>query len=152
MPDVDRLDEDVLADQAAYLSILAAAPAEEVKLFVEDLLAQLGAVEVLANRTGLVMLPYTDTVKGDAFFLGEVLVAEAHVRVEGQEGYAACMGRDLAQAVAIAILDARLQTHPAAPERAAILAHVADWSARQTVADHTLLRKIESTRVELEVF
>lgn len=147
MPDVDGL-----ADQGAYLAVLAAAPAEEVKQLVEDLLDRIGEVEVLTNRTGLVMLPYTDTVKGDAFFLGEVLIAEAHVRVEGQEGYAACLGRDLAQALAIAILDARLQRRPDAPERDAILAHVADWSARRLIADHTLLRKVEATRVELEVF
>ena len=93
--------EQVFADQSTYLSILTAADGAAVKDFVEPLLARLSAVQVLASRTGLAMLPFTDSVKGITFYLGETLLAEAHVRVGAQEGYAACLGRDLEQAIAL---------------------------------------------------
>lgn len=140
------------ADQGTYLGVLTAAPAADVKRVVDGLLPALNDVDVLTNRTGLVMLPYTDTVKGTAFFLGEVLVSEAHVRVGSQEGYAACVGRDLEQVLAIALADAVLQTRPDLPQRAALLRFVAEHAAAQRVADETLRRKVEATRIELETF
>lgn len=143
-----------LPTQQTYLSVLAQAPAEAVKLLADDLLAHLPAVEVIQNRTGLAMLPYGDSVKGETFHLGEVLVAEAHVRVGAQEGYAACLGRDLVQALGIAILDAVMQspapTHAA--DKQQIAAFVRAEAQRQQAADDDLLRKVEATRVELEVF
>ncbi len=143
-----------LTDQSVYLSILTATPAQDVKNFVETLLSRLAAVEVLRSRTGLAMLPFTDSVKGVTFYLGETLLAEAHVRVGMQEGYAACLGRDLAQAIALAILDALLQSsEPAAlAEQPAILHFVAAAQHQQQEQESALLRKIEATRVELETF
>ena len=58
---------------ASMLDILARADAEGIKAAAEDLLDELGPVEVLLNRTGLAMLPYIDTVQNTAFHLGEVL-------------------------------------------------------------------------------
>jgi len=144
----------VYTDQGVYLSILTTTPAHEVKTFVEALLAQVTAVEVLTSRTGLAMLPFTDSVKGVNFYLGETLLAEAHVRVGAQEGYAACLGRDLEQAIALAILDALLQSHEptALLEQPAILHFVAVAHAQQQAQESLLLRKIEATRVELETF
>lgn len=143
-----------LTDQSVYLSVLTAAPAQDVKNFVETLLSRLAAVEVLRSRTGLAMVPFTDSVKGVTFYLGETLLAEAHVRVGRQEGYAACLGRDLAQAIALAILDALLQSsEPAArAEQPAILNFVAGAQHQQQEQESALLRKIEATRVELETF
>jgi alpha-D-ribose 1-methylphosphonate 5-triphosphate synthase subunit PhnG len=141
-----------LDEQGNYLAVLAGAPAAEVKAFVEDLLANLTYVEVIENRSGLVMLPYKDTVKGETFFLGEVLVSEAHVRVGTQEGYAACLSRDLEQALAIAILDALLQSPSNHPLQAACQAFVQTQAAAQAREDAELLRQVEATRVELEVF
>jgi alpha-D-ribose 1-methylphosphonate 5-triphosphate synthase subunit PhnG len=140
-------------DQGHYLTVLAQAGADEVKLFTEELLPNIGPVQVIQNRTGLAMLPATDSVQGGVFHLGEVLVAEAHVRVGEQEGYAACLGRDLVQALALAILDAVLQDVDANPLiKPQILAFVETMAARQQQEEIELLRKVESTRVELEVF
>lgn len=140
-------------DQSHYLSVLARTPAPETTEFTEGLLPQLPAVQVIQNRTGLAMLPATDSVKGGAFHLGEVLLAEAHVRVGEAEGYAACLGRDLVQALAIAILDAVLQDPQGdGAVKAEILHFVERQAERQATADTDLLRKVETTRVELEVF
>lgn len=152
MVNTQPFNEKSLRDQSTYLSLLAAAPSEEVKAFVEKLLAELGPVEVIENRSGLVMLPYTDTVKGVAFFLGEVLVTEAHVRWGNREGYAACLSRDLEQALAIAILDALLQAPSDHPAHIASLHFVDTQATTQAASDEELLRQVEATRVELEVF
>lgn len=143
-----------LSHQSTYLSVLTLSPAAEVKSLVESLLPDLPAARVLGSRTGLAMLPYNDSVKGVEFHLGEVLLAEAHVQVGTQAGYAACLGRDLEQAIAIALLDATLQSQEPASvaQQPSILDFVATQAQRQQESDDELLRKVEATRVELETF
>jgi len=136
--------------QSEYMTILTHAPADMVKQSAESLLDSLGEISVLVNRTGLVMLPYTDTVKGNRFHLGEVLVSESRVRIgAGAEGYAACLGRDLEQSLAIALIDAALQAGIA---QESLIAFLAQQAGAQRAADEALLREVEKTRVELETF
>ncbi len=136
--------------QSEYLSVLTHTPTDAVQLFADEIIPHLGNIAVLKNRTGLVMLPYTDTAKGTRFHLGEVLVAEAHVRLEnGVEGYAACTGRDLLQALAIALLDAALQSNIQTEN---IDAFVKTQQEIQRQDDERLLRQVEATRVEMETF
>jgi len=132
------------------LTILTHSPAAAVRSFADDLLADLPPVTVLQNRTGLVMLPYTDTTQGTIFHLGEVLVSEAHVRLgESAEGYALVTGRDRLQALAVAVLDA---AYAAALHTARIEAFLIEQAAAQQAADDLLLRQVEATRVEMETF
>jgi alpha-D-ribose 1-methylphosphonate 5-triphosphate synthase subunit PhnG len=136
--------------QEQLLSIVTHAPADAVKDFVENLLPTLGEITVLENRTGLVMLPYTDSVQGTHFHLGEVLVSEAHIRMEnGGKGYALCTGRDLVQALAIALLDACVR---AGLHTEAIAGFVQQQQVIQHEQDQQLLRQVEATRVEMETF
>jgi len=136
-------------DQSQYLNVLARVTAETLKPFVDDLLPKLGRPEVLESRTGLVMLPYEEPVHGKTFHLGEVLMAEGRVRLNEAEGYGACLGRDVHQALAIAILDAALQ---GGLERDTIAAFVQQEAAQQAQEDEDVLRKVEATRVEMETF
>lgn len=136
--------------QSDYLTILTHTPAEAVKTFVEMVIPQLGAIEVLINRTGLVMLPYTDTSTGTRFHLGEALVSEAHVRIiGGYEGYAVCVVRDLQQALAVALLDAALTADIMAET---IETFIAEQLAAQQANDDQLLKQVEATRIEMETF
>lgn len=131
------------------LSALCRAPAAVVKGWAEELLTEVSDVTVEKNATGLVLLPMQDSVAGGDFLLGEVLVAEAQVLLEGERGYAAVLGRDLEQALAVAVLDA-------ASRLARFEGQVARWAAEQIEAqqreDETLLREVEATRVEMETF
>jgi alpha-D-ribose 1-methylphosphonate 5-triphosphate synthase subunit PhnG len=140
-----------MMNQTQYLSILTLANASDVKQFAEAMLDTLGQISVIQNRTGLVMLPYRDTAEGSAFYLGEVLVAEAHVRLESHnvEGYAVCIGRDLEQALAVSLLDAALQANI---EKTRIEIFIDEQQQRQQATDEMLLRQIESTRVVMETF
>lgn len=136
--------------QGEALTILTHAPADVVKELAELVLPSLPEIEVLKNRSGLVMLPYTDTAEGTVFHLGEVLVAEAHVRLsDGVEGYGMVMGRDLVLALGVAVLDAALT---ADVETTRIHAFLQEQADAQAAADDELLRKVESTRVEMETF
>jgi len=132
--------------RAIALEVLARSDGAQLKKLAEDLLQQEpAAIEVLLNRTGLVMVPMRDTVEATDFFLGEVLVAEAHIRVAGREGYGLRQGHDLEAAMAMAVAD--LCFHD--PRVASFV------SAQQEVldrADDEFLRAVEATRVEMETF
>jgi alpha-D-ribose 1-methylphosphonate 5-triphosphate synthase subunit PhnG len=138
-----------LYTRGGALSILTHSPSADVRAFAEALLADLPAVTVLLNRTGLVMLPYTDTTQGTVFYLGEVLVSEARVQLGEVEGYAMVIGRDTLQALAIAILDA---AYASGLHKSAILAFLNAQAAAQRGADERLLRQVQATRVEMETF
>ena len=137
---------------AERLSVLSQSSAHRVKALAESLLDDLGVIEVLENRTGLVMLPYTDSVQGITFNLGEVLIAEASVRLkdhDGVEGYGSCLGRDHVQALALALCDAALR----AGIKADTITAFADARALELIAaDQELLRQVETTRVNMETF
>lgn len=138
-------------DHGAALNALARMAPERIKAEAEAILPALGAVEVLQSRTGLVMLPMRDTVQGTDFHLGEVLVAEAHLRLVDHdvEGYGMTVGRDLEQAMAMALIDAA-RAAGVALER--IDALIAETAAQQAEADRDTLRRIEATRVDMETF
>lgn len=142
-----------MADQqsrhAFVLATLARGNDAEIKQFAEQLLADIDEVEVIKNRTGLVMLPMRDTVEGTAFHLGEVLVAEAHIRALGQEGYGMKTGRDLEAAMAIAVIDAAWQ---AGHELSIIDAFVAAQADAIAANDNERMRAVEATRVNMETF
>lgn len=136
-------------DQRTYLSVLSRAPADAVKRFADALIPELGAMEVVRNRSGLVMLPMNEPVQGVDFYLGEVLIAEAHVRLANAEGYAACLGRDLQQALAIVLVDA---AYTAGLAREQIAIFVAEQASLLEEADRRLLCQVEATRGEMETF
>lgn len=135
-------------DHTRLLDILARADASRLAALAEGLLGALGPVEVVQSRTGLAMLPMRDTVQGTDFHLGEVLVAEAHIRAAGTEGYGMIVGRDLNRAMAMAVVDA-----------AAVLGQTPDIraflhreAAEQAATDTARLREVEATRVDMETF
>jgi alpha-D-ribose 1-methylphosphonate 5-triphosphate synthase subunit PhnG len=136
--------------QSETLTILTHAPADAVKQLAESVIPSLGDVLVLQNRTGLVMLPAIDSAEGTTFHLGEILTAEAHIRLgSGVEGYGMCIGRDLEQAMAIALIDAAVTARIDLTEIEPFLAQQAEL---QRQADETLLRQVQATRVEMETF
>ena len=135
-------------DHARLLDVLARADAVRLAVLAEDVLPALGPVEVVQSRTGLVMLPMRDTVQGTDFHLGEVLVAEAHIRTSTTEGYGMVVGRDLDRAMAMAVVDAAASLGQT-PE---IIAFLHREASAQVAADLARLREVESTRVDMETF
>lgn len=137
-------------NHAHMLETLARADVARLKALAETLLPSLPAPEILKSGTGLVMLPMRDTVQGTDFHLGEVLVAEAHLRLpSGIEGYGMVTGRDLERAMAMAVVDAAAQ-EDIQPDR--IADFLSNEAADIAATDRDTLRAIEATRVEMETF
>jgi|GEM_PF-437853 len=131
------------------LSVLCQARPAPVKALAEHLIPDLEPITVLKSHTGLVMLPYIDTVQETPFHLGEIMGCEVHLAIEGGEGYAVCMGRDLEFATALALIDAALST---SHEQASIYTLADQEAAYQAEQDAQILRAVATTRVEMETF
>lgn len=137
-------------DHADLLGVLARSHPAHLKAIAETLLQDLADIRVIANRTGLVMVPMRDTVENTDFFLGEVLVSEAHIAdAAGHVGYGMITGRDLETAMAMAVADLALGAGIA---RDKVLAFIESERRIQSAADETRLRQVEATRVEMETF
>ena len=137
-------------DHGAVLDVLARARPERLKALAENVLAEMGSIEVITNRTGLVMVPLRDTVENVDFHLGEVLVSEAHIADgAGHVGYGMITGRDLERAMAMAVIDLRIA---ALGMDDAIATFIDNEQSHQAAADEARMRQVEATRVEMETF
>jgi alpha-D-ribose 1-methylphosphonate 5-triphosphate synthase subunit PhnG len=131
------------------LEVLSRCDPRFLKAFAEPLIGVLGDIEVIENRTGLVMLPMRDTAQGTNFHLGEVLMSEARILASGIEGFGMRRGRDLEAAMAMAVVDACVALDCA---RDHCLAFVEEQRARLEEIDRETLRHVEATRVDMETF
>lgn len=132
------------------LDTLARARPDRLKQHAESLLAAMGDITVIANRTGLVMVPMRDTVENVDFHLGEVLVSEAHIADRaGHAGYGMVTGRDLERAMAMAVVDLHVAANSLDDATATFLAAE---KAQLLAADAERMRQVEATRVEMETF
>lgn len=137
-------------DHSAMLALLARARPERLRALAETLLDVMGEISVIANRTGLVMVPMRDTVQNVDFHLGEVLVSEAHIAdAAGNVGYGMVTGRDLERAMAMAVVDLRLA---AVGEEPAVTAFLTEEAVHLAAGDERRMRQVEATRVEMETF
>jgi len=96
-------------------ALLAQLPADQVRTAAAAL--ELEVVDITLPQSGLGLMQLNDTALNDGFYLGEIPVARAHVRVksaDGQEGEGGAVLLDdrarLARAIAVldAVLAARL--------------------------------------------
>ena len=131
------------------LSTLSRAEPDRLKAFADTLIPLLGEIEVIENRTGLIMLPMKDTAQGTHFHLGEVLVSEAKIAAGGEIGYGMRRGRDLEASMAMALVDLCLALGVAAEQcRDFIGVQATELEA----ADRDTLCRVEATRAEMETF
>lgn len=138
-----------MADTDPHLDALAKADPTKLKQFAETLIGDLGDIEVLHSRTGLVMLPMRDTAQGVVFHLGEVLVSEAHIRADAQEGYGLRRGHDLEASMAMALIDLAMKRGIQA-DNCTKFCEAARHT--QNAQDDATLRRVEATRVNMETF
>lgn len=138
-----------MAHTDTHLDALAKADPANLKQFAETLIGDLGDIEVLHSRTGLVMLPMRDTAQGTVFHLGEVLVSEAHIRADAQEGYGLRRGHDLEASMAMALIDLAMK-RGIQTDNCVTFCTTAQHS--QDARDHETLRQVEATRVNMETF
>ncbi|MHC0054573.1 phosphonate C-P lyase system protein PhnG [Actibacterium sp. D379-3] len=133
----------------ALLDVLAKADPAPLKALAETLIDRLGEIEVVQNRTGLVMLPMQDTAGGTAFHLGEVLVSEAHILSDGTVGYGMRKGHDLEAAMAMAVVDLAVAR---GVSESICMSFCRAQAEAQAARETETLRRVEATRVDMETF
>lgn len=130
--------------------LLSAATPEELTELAERLMSAGldGLTVVKPPKTGLVVMQVREPVAEERFFLGEVLVTECTVDLDGALGWSMREGDDRVAALAGAVLDAVVAAaHPAADDVRALCDRVA---ARRDAARVAEWAEIASTVVEFE--
>lgn len=91
--------------------LLGALPAQEIKQCADELMLGLAVSDVQLPRSGLGLLQLRDTALADSYFLGEIPITRAHIRLttpsgESVEGAAQLLDDRASIARSIAVLDA----------------------------------------------
>jgi alpha-D-ribose 1-methylphosphonate 5-triphosphate synthase subunit PhnG len=129
----------------AMLDVLASAPSRSLAELWDRWADKPGYSLVRGPEVGLVMVRGRAGGGGAPFNLGEATVSRASVRIaSGQVGHGYCLGRDLAKAEVIAVIDALWQRDAAAIE-AEIIVPLQDLAAE---ADCKRRDETAATRVD----
>jgi len=138
------------SDQArrkAALDTLASAPARELAAVWDAWTDKPDYTPIRGPEVGLVMVRGRAGGGGAPFNMGEASVSRASVRIlTGQIGHGYCLGRDLAKAQAIAVIDALWQTRPEAVE-AQIIAPL-----QQLAQQNDTVRRGEAAATKVDFF
>lgn len=105
----------------AALDVLAAAPSRALAELWDRWADKPAHTRVRGPEVGLIMVRGRAGGGGAPFNLGEASVVRASVRIaSGEVGHGYCLGRDMAKAEAIAVIDALWQRDAAAVDAAII--------------------------------
>ncbi len=85
--------------------ILARARDEAVKALAEEIMAEHTPLIIKAPKKSLVMIRMQEPVEESLFYLGEVMVSESIVDIEGVKGMAVLMGDHYEKVLHMAIID-----------------------------------------------
>ena len=86
--------------------ILARAGKEQVKRLADEIKEDYSPVIVKAPEKSLTMIRMREPVQESLFYLGEVIVSEAIVDLDGAKGVAVFMGDDFEKVLDMAVIDA----------------------------------------------
>ena len=86
--------------------ILARAGKEQVKKLADEIKETYSPVIVKAPEKSLTMIRMREPVKESLFYLGEVIISEAIVDLDGTKGIAVMMGDDFEKVLDMAVSDA----------------------------------------------
>lgn len=86
--------------------ILARASKEQVRKLADEIKAEYSPVIIKAPEKSLTMIRMREPVQESLFYLGEVIVSEAIVDLDGAKGVAVLMGDDFDKVLDMAVIDA----------------------------------------------
>jgi alpha-D-ribose 1-methylphosphonate 5-triphosphate synthase subunit PhnG len=97
----------------------------------------------------MTMVRAEDSVESQPFYLGEVLVTDCEVQVDGQAGYGLCMGDEPVRCYCMAVIDALLLSEgPGASQVRAFLDRQAVLIADQRRLEYNLIQR---TKVDFKL-
>lgn len=134
-------------EQADY--ILCECALEPLEAFVRRM-EQECTVEVIRQPSvGMTMIRAEDSVEGQPFYLGEALITECEVNVDGQPGLGICLGDEPVRSYCIAFVDALLQLSDARlPRVTAFLEEQEALVAGELQTEH---EHIQRTKVDFKL-
>ncbi|MBS3998056.1 MAG: phosphonate C-P lyase system protein PhnG [Hydrogenophaga sp.] len=136
--------------RADWLRLWSALPARQTQALATQLAQRYRAEDLDLPQSGLGLLPLTDSALGDTYFVGEIPLARAHVRMsfENQttEGAATLLDDRAGLARALAILDGVLAARWPGHEDARDL--LTEGAAVVEVEQHTRRALLAATRVD----
>lgn len=111
--------------RAEWLRLWSAVPARQTQALANQLAQRYRAEDLDLPQSGLGLLPLTDSALGDTYYVGEIPLARAHVRLtlehQTTEGAATLLDDRAGLARALAILDGVLAARWPGHEDAAAL-------------------------------
>jgi alpha-D-ribose 1-methylphosphonate 5-triphosphate synthase subunit PhnG len=93
-------------DAADY--ILCECDLEPLEAFVKEIETQTAVQVVRHPAVGTTMIRAEDSVEGQPFYLGEALITECELNVDGQAGFGLCLGDEPVRCYCMAFVDALL--------------------------------------------
>jgi alpha-D-ribose 1-methylphosphonate 5-triphosphate synthase subunit PhnG len=95
-------------DKKRLTKILAKADSQTIAAFAAEILAEHTPVIVKEPGKTLAMIKMREPVRQSLFYIGEVIVCEAAVELDGVPGIAVVMGDDSEKTLNMAIIDAAI--------------------------------------------
>jgi len=93
-------------DKRRFTRVLVRADRSEVAALSADILKTYHPVIVKEPTKTLTMIKLRDPVRRGMFYIGEVIVCEASVEIDGEPGLSVLMGDDIEKTLDMAIIDA----------------------------------------------
>jgi alpha-D-ribose 1-methylphosphonate 5-triphosphate synthase subunit PhnG len=91
-------------EQADY--IICECDLEPLETFVRELEPHCAIQVVRHPAVGTTMIRAEDSVEGQPFYLGEALITECELNIDGQPGFGLCLGDEPVRSYCMAFLDA----------------------------------------------
>lgn len=133
--------------QADY--ILCECALEPLEAFVREMEQHCTLQVIRQPAIATTMIRAEDSVEGQAFYLGEALITECEVNVDGQPGFGICLGDEPVRSYCIAFIDALLQLSDARGARVdAFLKEQEELIAAKVQAEH---KQIQRTKVDFKL-
>lgn len=134
-------------EQADY--ILCECALEPLETFVREMEQQCTVQVIRQPQVATTMIRAEDSVEGQPFYLGEALISECEVDVDGQTGYGLCLGDEPVRSYCIAVIDALLQLSDARLPK--VNAFLLEQEGHVTAKLQTEHKQIQRTKVDFKL-
>ena len=129
--------------------VLCECDPEALEGFVREMETQCVVQVVRQPSVATAMIRAEDSVEGQPFYLGEALITECELTVDGQAGFGVCLGDEPVRSYCIAVVDALILLCDARISRVnAFLAEQEAWIARSLALEQG---HIQRTKVDFKL-
>jgi alpha-D-ribose 1-methylphosphonate 5-triphosphate synthase subunit PhnG len=134
-------------EQADY--VICECDLEPLETFVKELEPHCAIQVVRHPAVGTTMIRAEDSVEGQPFYLGEALITECELNIDGQPGFGLCLGDEPVRSYCMAFLDALMLLSDSRLSRVeAFLSEQAALIEGRVRAEHDLIQR---TKVDFKL-